>query len=305
MKVLITGANGLLGQKLVALIAPNAEIDLVATSRGESKIHYDLPTYRYQSLDVTQPTEVDEVIGREKPDVIIHAAALTKVDYCEHHRELCHRLNVEAVEHVVRSALRNDCFLIHLSTDFIFSGEQRLLTEEDLPGPVNYYGQTKLEAERSIIESGVKHAIARTAIVYGVVPHLSRSNIILWVKGSLKRGKTIHVVDDQFRTPTLAEDLAVGCLLIAQKRATGIFNVSGEELLTPYQMAQLTADYFDLDKQLIVRTDSTKFKQPARRPLKTGFVIDKAKRVLNYQPHTFLQGIQLLDEQLREINALA
>ena len=304
MRLLITGANGLLGQKLVALIAPRTDVELIATSRGKSKIHYDLPTYRYRSLDVTNPAQVEEVIGQEKPDVIIHTAALTKVDYCENHRELSFRLNVKAVDHVAQTALKHDCFIIHLSTDFIFSGDKLFLTEEDLPGPVNYYGQTKLEAEKRIAESGVKHAIVRTAIVYGVVPHLSRSNIIFWVKESLNRGKTIHVVDDQYRTPTLAEDLAMGCFLVAQQRAAGIFNVSGEELLTPYQMAQITADYFDLDKQLIVRTDSTKFKQPARRPLKTGFVIDKAQRVLGYQPHTFLQGVQLLDEQLREINAL-
>lgn len=305
MKILVTGANGLLGQKLVALIAPYAEYDLIATSRGEDKIQYDLPLYRYRAMDVTRKMEVNQVIGQEKPDVIIHTAALTKVDYCESHQQLCRRVNVDAVDHMAQAALENNCLLIHLSTDFIFSGEKRLLTEEDTPGPVNYYGESKLEAEQVIIDSGVQHAIVRTAIVYGVVPHLSRSNIILWVKESLKRGKTIHVVDDQFRTPTLAEDLAMGCLLIARQRATGVFNVSGEELLTPYQMAQMTADYFGLDKQLIVRTDSTKFKQPARRPLETGFVLDKAKRVLDYQPHTFLQGIQLLDEQLREIRMLS
>ncbi len=305
MRLLITGANGLLGQKLVALIAPRTDVELVATSRGENKINYNLPTYQYRPMDVTRPSEVDEVIAQEKPDVIIHTAALTKVDYCEQHRELCYRLNVKAVDYVVQAAVKHDCFLIHLSTDFIYSGDKRLLTEEDIPGPVNYYGRTKLEAEQRIIESEVKHAIIRTAIVYGVVPHLSRSNIILWVRESLNRGKTIHVVDDQFRTPTLAEDLAVGCFLIAQKQAEGIFNVSGKELLTPYQMAQITADYFGLDKQLIVRTDSSRFKQPAKRPAETGFIIEKAKRVLNFRPHTFLQGVQLLDEQLKEIDAFA
>ncbi len=295
----------MLGQKLVALIAPHPEVELIATSHGESKIHYDLPTYRYRPMDVTSQSEVDEVIDQVKPDVIIHTAALTKVDYCEQHRELCFRLNVKAVDLIAQAALRNDCLLIHLSTDFIFSGKKRLLTEEAAPGPVNYYGQTKLEAEQRIIESGVRHAIVRTAIVYGVVPHLSRSNIILWVKESLKRGKTIHVVDDQYRTPTLAEDLAMGCFLIAQQRAQGVFNITGEELLTPYQMAQITADYFKLDKQLITRTDSTRFKQPARRPLETGLVIEKAKRTLGYQPRTFVEGVQLLDEQIRHINSLA
>ena len=304
MKILITGANGLLGQKLVALIAPHAEINLIATSRGKDKIFYDLPMYRYRSMDVTNKEEVDRVIGQEKPDVIIHSAALTKVDYCERNQEICHRVNVEAVEHIVHAAQENNCFLIHISTDFIFSGEKRLLSEDEPVGPVNYYGATKLEAEQIIKDSGIEYAIVRTAIVYGVVPHLSRSNIILWVKDSLIKRKTIHVVDDQYRTPTLAEDLAAGCFLIAQQRARGIFNISGEELLTPYDMAQMTADYFGLDKELIVRTNSSQFKQPARRPLETGFNIEKAKRELGYRPRSFLQGIEILDEQLKEIDAL-
>lgn len=304
MKILITGANGLLGQKLVALVAPHAEVNLIATSRGEDKIFYDLPMYRYRSLDVTQKEAVDRVIGQEKPDVIIHTAALTKVDYCEHHPELCHRVNAEATRHLVEAAQDNSCKVIHLSTDFIFPGNKRLLREDDLPRPINEYGKSKLAAERLIIDSGIDYAIARTAIVYGVVPHLSRSNIILWVKDSLKKGKTIHVVDDQYRTPTLAEDLATGCFLLAQQRATGVFNISGEDLLTPFDMAQMTADYFGLDKKLIVRTDSTRFKQPAPRPLDTGFIIEKAKRELGYRPRTFLEGIEVVDHQLQEIETL-
>ena len=304
MKILITGANGLLGQKLVSLIAPQAEYNLIATSRDNDKIFYDLPMYRYRSLDVTHQEEVDRVIGQEKPDVIIHGAALTKVDYCERHQEVCRRVNVEAVDYVVQAAKRHNCFLIHLSTDFIFSGNKRLLREDEAPGPVNYYGKSKLESEQLVINSGIDYAIVRTAIVYGVVPHLSRSNIILWVKNSMSKGKTIHVVNDQYRTPTLAEDLAMGCFLLAQQRATGVFNISGEELLTPYEMAQMTADYFGFDKDLVVLTDSTKFKQPAKRPLETGFNIEKAKSQLGYQPRTFLQGIELLDQQLQEIEAL-
>ena len=305
MKILITGANGLLGQKLVALIAPHAEVNLIATSRGSDKIFYDLPMYRYRAMDVTDPEEVALVIGQEKPNVIIHTAALTKVDYCEQHQEICYRVNVTATENVVRAAQANDCALIHLSTDFIFPGTKRLLREDETPGPINYYGQSKLDAERIIMNGNIRYAIVRTAIVYGVVPHLSRSNIILWVKDSLKRGKTIHVVDDQYRTPTLAEDLAMGCFLIAQQQAIGVYNISGEELLTPYDMAQMTADYFKLDKSLITRTDSSRFKQPARRPLETGFNIEKAKQELGYQPRTFAEGIRIIHEQLKEIDALA
>ena len=173
-----------------------------------------------------------------------------------------------------------------------------IATEEALPDPVNYYGQTKLEGEELIKRSTLKWAIARTVLVYGLANDLSRSNIILWVKSSLEAGKQIQVVDDQVRTPTLAEDLAAGCILIAEQGATGVFNISGAELLTPYDMAMQTADYFGLNKELIVRTDSTRFTQPARRPMRTGFVIQKAMDQLGYRPKTFRMGIELLAKQI-------
>jgi dTDP-4-dehydrorhamnose reductase len=129
---------------------------------------------------------------------------------------------------------------------------------------------------------------------------MSRSNIILWVKKSLEDKKTIQVVDDQWRTPTLAEDLAMGCYLIVKYEAQGIFNISGKDLLTPYQMALQTADYFHLDTSFIKQADSSTFTQPARRPLKTGFIIDKARKELNYNPCSFVEGIETVARQLTQ-----
>ena len=103
----------------------------------------------------------------------------------------------------------------------------------------------------------------------------------------MEEGKNIKVVTDQFRTPTLAEDLATGCFLIADQKAEGIFNISGKELYTPYEMAIMAADYFKLDKSLISQTDSSGFSQPARRPPRTGFDLTKSENVLGYKPHTF------------------
>src|SRR5690606_4718151 len=135
----------------------------------------------------------------------------------------------------------------------------------------SYYGESKLAAEKLVMESSLHWAIARTVLVYGIVNDMSRSNIILWVKKNLEDKKTINVVDDQWRTPTLAEDLAIGCFLIMEKNATGIFNISGKDMLTPFEMAHQTADFFQLDKSYIKRADSSTFTQPAKRPPKTGF----------------------------------
>ena len=165
----------------------------------------------------------------------------------------------------------------------------------------SFYGESKLDAEEIVKQSKAEWSILRTVLVYGVVPSMSRSNIILWVKESIDNQKNIKVVSDQWRTPTLAEDLAMGCYLSATKKETGIFNISGKDMLTPYDMAIKTANYFNLDKSFIAEADSTTFSQIAKRPAKTGFVIDKAVATLGYQPHSFDEGIAILDRQLQEL----
>ncbi len=297
-KILITGANGLLGQKLVDQLVQQGKFDVIATGRGPCRLSGS--GYTYQVLDIENQQEVDQIVLNLCPDVIIHGAAMTHVDECETHQEACYRANVLATKYLIAAAEKIQSHFIFVSTDFIFSGldGQNPYTEEAKPDPVNYYGQTKLDGEELLKHTNLKWAIARTVLVYGLANDLSRSNIILWVKSSLEAGKQIQVVDDQVRTPTLAEDLAAGCILMAEQGATGIFNISGSELLTPYQMAMETADYFGLNQELIVRTDSTKFTQPARRPMKTGFVIEKAKNQLGYRPKTFREGISILAKQL-------
>lgn len=296
MKILVTGSNGLLGQKLVELLQEKQDIKLIATARSSSV--QQINRGEFQLLDVTDKNHVDFVIGSVKPDVIIHTAAMTQVDECETKRETCLLNNVTAVEYLVGACRANHVHLVHVSTDFIFDGSHGPLDEQAKPGPVNFYGESKLAAEKIVQESDISWSILRTILVYGVTNDLSRSNIVLWVKKSLEDGKKISVVNDQWRTPTLAEDLAMGCYLAAIKKAKGIFNISGKDFMSPYDIAVQTAEFFKLDKSLITATDSTQFKQPAPRPLKTGFIIDKAKKELGYEPHSFLEGLAILVKQL-------
>lgn len=297
MKILLTGANGLLGQKLVELIISEGKHELIATARGDNRLPIK-NNYTYQALDITNKIEVAAVIGKYKPDAVINTAAMTNVDQCELEKEAGWDANVNSVKYLVEACEAHNCFLLHLSTDFIFDGTKGPLTENENPSPVNYYGDGKLAAEQIVISSNLKWAMARTVLVYGVVSDMSRSNIILWVKNSLENGKPIKVVDDQWRTPTLAEDLAMGCYLIATQQAEGIYNISGKDMLTPYDMAIKVRDYFDLDGSLISRADSSTFSQPAKRPLKTGFIIDKARNELGYEPHSFDEGIEIVSNQV-------
>lgn len=299
MRILITGANGLLGQKLVDLLAKDANIDLVATARGENRLPYS-EGYTYRSMDITDRQQVLDVIGEVRPDAVIHGAAMTDVDKCELQKDDCWLQNVTAVEHIVEACLQTGAFLCHVSTDFIFDGEAGPYDEQAEGNPISFYGWSKYAAEKVVINSSLRWAIARTVLVYGIAHDMSRSNIILWVKKSLEDGKKINVVTDQFRSPTLAEDLAAGCALIATKQAEGIFNISGKEVLTPYEMAVQTADFFNLDKSLIAQADGSTFKQTARRPPRTGFIIDKARTTLDYNPHSFSEGIAILADQMSQ-----
>ena len=120
---------------------------------------------------------------------------------------------------------------------------------------------------------------------------------MLWVKRNLENGKKIQVVDDQYRTPTLVDDLALGCYRIASLSKEGIYHISGKDLLTPYDIAIITARFFSLDESLISRTNSNFFKQPAKRPMKTGFIIDKARKELGYEPHSFESGLAITAAQ--------
>jgi dTDP-4-dehydrorhamnose reductase len=296
MKILVTGSNGLLGQKLTALIGQDKTVKLIATARGQSVIPVQ---GEYYSMDVTEPSDIESVISKTRPDVIIHTAAMTNVDHCETQREACWKANVTAVEDLVRVCENYNVHLIHVSTDFIFDGSHGPLDENEKPAPVNYYGESKLAAEQAVQKSKLRWTILRTVLVYGITNDMSRSNIVLWVKNSLEQGKTIQVVNDQWRTPTLAEDLAMGCYLAAKKKATGIYNISGKDFLSPFDIAQKTAAYFKLDNSLIKATDSTQFKQPAKRPLTTGFIIDKARKDLGYEPKSFDEGIAVLAGQIR------
>ncbi|MBX2957897.1 MAG: dTDP-4-dehydrorhamnose reductase [Cyclobacteriaceae bacterium] len=296
MRILITGANGLLGQKLITLLQPQPNVQLIATA--QRPLVTPLVNGEFRLLDISDQKQVDQVIRNTKPEVIINTAAMTNVDRCETEREVCWQANVTAVQYLVEACGNHKIHLIHVSTDFIFDGKEGPLDESAVPDPVNYYGESKLAAEELIRKSSISWCILRTVLVYGVSTDMSRSNIVLWVKKSLEEGKTINVVNDQWRTPTLAEDLAMGCWLAAQKKAEGIYHVSGKDFLSPFDIALKTAHFFKLDASLIKPTDSTQFKQPARRPLKTGFVIDKARKELGYAPHSFEEGLKVLSTQL-------
>ncbi len=285
MKILLTGSNGLLGSRLVNKLA-NSQHHLVATSR--TALQNDIQkNVEFRTLDITDGPAVNRLINEVKPDVIVHAAAMTQVDECELNKIDCWNTNVTATRFIVDAARETVSRIIFISTDFVFDGQHGPYREEDETNPVNYYGSSKVGAEKAVMESGLDWAIVRTVLVVGTTADGQRQNLLSWVKEKLERGEAIRVVDDQVRTPTFVDDLADGVVLVLEKNASGIYHIAGKDTLTPFQMAVKAAKFLQLDSSLIQKADANTFTQAALRPPTTGFIIDKARRELSYDPHSF------------------
>lgn len=291
MRILVTGANGFSGYYLIQRLLQK-KFAVIATGKGECRLPFTADSnFIYASMDFTDPFSVDAVFARFKPDVVVHAGAMSKPDECEMNQMLAYVVNVEGTVTLMTNAEEQKSFFIFLSTDFVFDGEKGMYREEDVPNPVNYYGKTKLEAEDIIKDYPYDWCIVRTVLVYGK-NHSGGKNILTIVKDKLEKGEGYNVVDDQVRTPTYVDDLARGIVSVIEKRAKGIFHISGKDVLTPYQIAIATAEYLKLDTTLIKRVTAADFSQPARRPLMTGFIIDKARKELNYDPVSFMEGLK-------------
>ena len=299
MKILITGSNGLLGQKLLHKIREDSSCKLLATSKGNNRVS-EQNGYTYISLDITNKSEVKRIISEQKPDVVINTAAMTNVDLCEDKKQSCDSLNVDAVRYLADACERINAHLIQISTDFIFDGKDGPYSEKAKPNPLSYYGLSKLKSEQLLQAHNVRWTILRTIIVFGVAENLSKGNIVLWAKDALDKGHPLNIIDDQFRAPTLAEDLADICILAAKKRVLGIFNASGKDIMSIYEIVERVAKHYGKSTDNLNKISTATLNQKAVRPPKTGFVLDKSINKLGYNPHSFEECLNIIDQQLKK-----
>ncbi len=291
--VLITGSNGLLGQKLVQLFLER-KIPFLATSKGANR-NPDCPADQYQSLDVTNPDEIEWLLSQNDFGSVIHTAAMTNVDQCEEDHSGCDLLNVDAVRFLWEACKKLNLHFQLLSTDFIFDGEKGNYAEHDSPAPLSYYGASKVKAENLLLrDSNTNWSVVRTIIVYGKAHSMSRSNLILWAMDALPKGQPMRIVDDQFRAPTWADDLALGCWLVIEKQQRGIFHISGPETKSILDWVLLVGKHFGWSTENVEALSSSTLNQAAKRPPKTGFDLTKSRSILGYNPKSMEETLELL-----------
>jgi dTDP-4-dehydrorhamnose reductase len=270
------------------------QIDFLATSSGANRYSV-CPIHQYKTLDITDEQNIQEVLESYQPTHVIHTAAMTNVDQCELHPEACDLVNRQAVFMLAKYCQKHHIHLQLLSTDFVFDGQAGPYVETDVPNPLSVYARSKVEAEKILQQTeALSCSIVRTIIVYGQGEQLSRSNLILWAKEALLKGSPLQIVNDQFRAPTWADDLAWACVRICELDQTGIFHIAGPETLSIYQIVERVAAYYQLSMLQVSKLSSSTLKQPAKRPPHTGFILDKARAVLGYEPLTLEQTFALL-----------
>ena len=289
MKILVTGANGFLGQHLTLYLS-GKDYDVIGCSRGECRIPQQ-NFFQYFSLDITDANAVTAMITATQPDVIIHTAAMSKPDECDKNREACYLNNVAATKFLLDAGKKFQPHFIYISSDFIF-GENGPHAEDNNAVPLNYYGETKLQSETLVIQSGLMYTIIRPVFIYGPVLQNMRPSFLHWVKNNLEQQKKIKVVSDQLRTPTFVLDICKSIEKIIQNNHQGIYNIAGKDLLSPYQMAVAVADFLKLDSTLIENVTSDTVKEPVQRAKHSGLTIEKARRILGYDPVSFEEGLQ-------------
>ncbi len=293
MRILITGSNGLLGQKIVKILSKRGT-EFLATSNGNNR-NQDCSSELYREMDITNQPQIAEVFNEYKPTHIIHTAALTNVDYCELNPDECKEVNVIATQKLWEEAQKINAHFQLLSTDFIFDGLTGNYKETDEPSAVSIYGQSKVDAEQILINSENKNwSIARTIIVYGTANNLSRTNIVLWSIDALTKGDPMKIIDDQFRMPTWADDLAWGCIEICRRNKTGIFHLCGPELMAVNEIVFRIAKHLGKSTENVKIISSSTLNQPAKRPPRTGFDLTKSRTELGYNPKTIEETITIL-----------
>ena len=240
-KILVTGASGLLGSKIV---------DKAGKRYVVYPTHVTRPLFpKSLKMNITDKNEVKRVFSQVKPEVVIHTAAETNVDKCESDRGYALRVNAEGTKTLAEACNQVGARIVYVSTDYVFDGEKGVYSEEDEPNPVNYYGLTKLMGEKYVAEFCEGFVILRTSVLYGV--HHEKPNFAMWVIAALNERKSFTVVEDHYNSPTFADNLAEVILEIVDKGLKGFYHTAGSERISRYGFALKIAEAFSFDAALI------------------------------------------------------
>lgn len=268
-KILITGTNGMLGKDVYAVLSRDDGNIIYAINRKK-----DISISNSFAVDITNYHYIAQIINDVNPDVVVHTAALTDVDYCEKNKEKAYEVNVNASKNLAGLCEQ----IIYISTDAVYNGFNGNFTENDMKKPINYYAETKSIAEDEILKANPNSVIARTNI-YGFHNPIGNS-LFEWAYDNLNIGNKINGFDDVFFNPVYTKQLAVAIAIIIEKDFSGVINIGCEKTTSKYELLIKFAKAFNLDERLITPMSVDNVSLKAKRPKNTTLDLKKMKKVL-------------------------
>jgi dTDP-4-dehydrorhamnose reductase len=299
VRILVTGANGLVGTKVLERLLRDPSAEPVGAYHQARANEY-LGEFPGLWLDVSNAEDVERVLDEARPDAVIHAGAFTNVDTAERDRDLAQAINADGTANLARACAARGIRLVYLSTEYVFDGTAGPYRENDPVSPQGWYAQTKLAGEQAVMAAGGNWAVARTTVVYGYAQHV-RANFVLWLVGQLTSGQRVRIVEDQIGSPTLADNLAEMVIALASSDVTGIFNTAGADVVSRLDFSRQIAATFGLDAGLIDPTTTAALGQAAPRPLRAGLVMDKLRATFPEVPVLSIsEGLAIVKRQFEQ-----
>lgn len=297
IKVVFTGITGLLGRYFLKNKKKGYEIIGV----GNKNVRKN--SENFFSIDISRRNLILDFIKKISPQIIVHAASIGNVDYCEKFPDEAYKVNVKGTQNIIKAAKRVNAKIIFLSSNAIYDGNNPPYDEEIAPSPVDIYGKTKVEGENLIKDSNLDYAILRLITMYGWPNLGGRNNPVTWVIESLKKGQSLNVVNDIYNNHLWAGQAAEAVWAVIMKNISmDIFNIAGKDSLSRYDLALKAAKLFKLDNSLISSVSSDFFRSIAKRPKNTTFNTQKMKKVLGIKPVSVEEGLRLMKQESKNLN---
>jgi dTDP-4-dehydrorhamnose reductase len=289
-KLIVTGAHGFVAGSVLAQSGDAWQVH--AISRGAALAGRD--DLQWHTCDPRQPAQLAQLFDEVRPQAVIHTAALADIDFCQAHPEAARAANVDFTRTVAELCAETGAKLVFCSTDTIFDGEHAPYSEDDPPGPVNLYAQTKVEAEQLVARLGSQAVIARLSLVVGL-PLLGAGNsFLVRMIAALKDGKTVSVPEQEVRTPADVITVGRALLELAASNHHGIFHLAGRTRVSRFEMAQEIARCFGLPQHLVVAQGVASAPGRATRPRDVSLNNGKACAHLETPMRTLHEGLSLI-----------
>lgn len=291
-KVLITGGTGLLGSGLF-------ETQPSAISANYSYFtNIEMGTYMQPSsihLDISDFNAIEQTLKSNEYSHIIHAASIGNIEVCENNKSLAQKINVDATQVIVELAKKYGIKVIYISTNAVFDGLQAPYSEASKPNPTNYYGKTKLEAEK-IVLTNKNNTVVRLVLLYGWNSPKQRNNPFTWINDELNKKKKINLVTDIYNNPISNLEAAQEIWKLIQNKFSGILHLAGKERVSRYEFGQMIAQALGHDQNLLLPVDSNYFPNLVPRMPDTTYDISLAQKVLDFNPESLTINLKKLAE---------